>query len=154
MNKKIITIILIFLFILVLILLNLFLRNQNKTVVEEEISEEIRQESNAIEENEIEVLKVTSENFNTEVLESDKTVLIDFYADWCSPCKILSPIVEEVAQENKNIKVVKVDIDESQDLAIKYEIMSIPTLVVIRNGQESNRIIGLVNKLQILNLIR
>ena len=83
----------------------------------------------------MEVMKVTTANFEEEVLNSDKTVLIDFYADWCGPCKMFSPIVESVAEENEDIKVVKIDVDNAQDLAIKYQIMSIPTIVVIKNGQ-------------------
>lgn len=102
----------------------------------------------------MEILKVTSSNFEGEVLKSEKTVLIDFYADWCGPCKMISPIVEAVAKENKDIKVVKVNVDDAQDLAIKYEVMSIPTLVVIKNGQEINRLIGLADKTEILNMIK
>ena len=102
----------------------------------------------------MEVLEVTSKNFEQEVLKSEKTVLIDFYADWCGPCKMLSPIVEQVAQENKDIKVVKINIDQEQDIAIKYEIMSIPTLVVIKNGNETNRSVGLIGKSDILELVK
>lgn len=85
---------------------------------------------------------------------SEEDVLVDFYADWCGPCKMLSPIVEQVAQENKDIKVVKINIDQEQDIAIKYEIMSIPTLVVIKNGNETNRSVGLIGKSDILELVK
>ena len=102
----------------------------------------------------MEVMKVTSANFEEEVLNSDKTVLIDFYADWCGPCKMFSPIVESVAEENEDIKVVKIDVDNAQDLAIKYQIMSIPTIVVIKNGQEVNRNVGVVSKSQILEMVK
>lgn len=98
------------------------------------------------------ILKVTSSNFEEEVLKSEKAVLIDFYADWCGPCKMISPVVEAVANENAGIKVVKVNVDDAQDLALKYEVMSIPTLVVIKNGIETNRTIGLVDKTEILNM--
>lgn len=100
------------------------------------------------------IINVTSENFETEVLNSEKTVLIDFYADWCGPCKMLSRVVEQFANENENIKVVKINVDDEQDLAIEYGVMSIPTLVVIRNGQEVNRSVGLVSKDDILNLVK
>jgi len=102
----------------------------------------------------MEILKVTSSNFDKEVLKSEKPVVIDFYADWCGPCKMLSPVVEAVAKENEDIKVVKVNVDDAQDLAIKYEVMSIPTLVVIKNGKETNRTVGLVDKTEILNIVK
>ena len=100
------------------------------------------------------IINVSSKNFETEVLNSEKTVLIDFYADWCGPCKMLSPVVEQFANENENIKVVKINVDDEQDLAIKYGVMSIPTLVVIKNGQEVNRSVGLVSKDDILNIVK
>ena len=100
------------------------------------------------------VLEITSEDFKKEVLESDKTVLIDFYAEWCGPCKRLSPIVEEVAREEKDVKFVKLNIDNAEDIAIQYQVMSIPTLVVIKNGEEVNRSVGLIDKDQIKELIK
>ena len=99
-------------------------------------------------------IKVNSENFENEVLKSEKTVLIDFYADWCGPCKMLSPIVEQFANENDNVKVVKIDVDAEQELAIQYGVMSIPTLVVVKNGQEVNRVVGLVSKGQIEEIVK
>ena len=102
----------------------------------------------------MEVLKVTSENFEEEVLNSNKTVLIDFYANWCGPCKMLSPVVETVAKENENIKVVKIDVDTAQDLAIKYQVMSIPTLVVIKNAREVKRTVGVVSKSEIEEMVK
>ena len=102
----------------------------------------------------MEIIKVNSQNFEEEVIKSEKPVLIDFYADWCGPCKMLSPIIDEIAEENSEIKVVKVNVDDSQDLAMKYQVMSIPTLVVIKNGSEINRSVGLIDKAQILNLIK
>ena len=101
----------------------------------------------------MEIIKVNSQNFVEEVIKSEKPVLIDFYADWCGPCKMLSPIIDEIAEENSEIKVVKVNVDDSQDLAMKYQVMSIPTLVVIKNGEEANRSVGLIDKSQVLNLI-
>lgn len=102
----------------------------------------------------MDILKVTNENFEEEVLKSKKPVLVDFYADWCGPCKMLSPIVDQVAEENEDIKVVKVNVDNNQDLAMKYQVMSIPTLVVIKDGKEINRSVGLIDKTQILNMIK
>ena len=101
----------------------------------------------------MEIIKVNGQNFEEEVIKSEKPVLIDFYADWCGPCKMLSPIIDEIAEENSKIKVVKVNVDDSQDLAMKYQVMSIPTLVVIKNGEEVNRSVGLIDKSQVLNLI-
>lgn len=100
------------------------------------------------------IIKVNSQNFEEEVIKSEKPVLIDFYADWCGPCKMLSPIIDEIAEENSDIKVVKVNVDDSQDLAMKYQVMSIPTLVVIKNGEEVNRSVGLIDKAQGANLIK
>ena len=102
----------------------------------------------------MEIIKANSQNFEEEVIKSEKTILVDFYADWCGPCKMLSPIIDEVAEENDDIKVVKVNVDDSQDLAMKYQVMTIPTLVVIKNGSEINRSVGLIDKAQILNLIK
>ena len=102
----------------------------------------------------MEVIKVTSANFEKEVLNSDKTVLIDFYADWCGPCKMFSPVVEAVASENEDIKVVKVNVDDAQDLAIQYQVMSIPTTVVIKEGKEVNRAVGMVSKSDLLEMVK
>lgn len=102
----------------------------------------------------MDILRVTSQNFEEEVLKSNKTVLVDFYADWCGPCKMLSPIVDEVAKEMNEIKVVKVNVDEAQDLAMNYQVMSIPTLVVIKDGKEAKRSVGLIDKSEIKNLVK
>ena len=98
-------------------------------------------------------MEVTSENFEEEVLKSEKPVLIDFYATWCGPCKILSPMVEEAARENENVKFVKIDIDKTEDITIKYQVMSIPTLVLIQNGEEKDRVVGILDKDQILDFV-
>ena len=142
MKNKILIILVIVFFIISMILLKIYLNSKNK------------QEIKNKEENNMEVLKVTSENFEKEVLQSDKTVLVDFYADWCGPCKMLSPVVDSVANENEDIKVVKVNVDDAQDLAIKYQVMSIPTLVVIKNGQEINRSVGVVSKSEIEEMVK
>ena len=100
------------------------------------------------------VIKISEENFKKEVLEESKTVLVDFYADWCGPCKMLSPIIEEVAKENEDAKFVKINVDEAQELAIEYDIMSIPTIVVIKDGKEVNRTVGLVDKTEIRAMLK
>ena len=92
------------------------------------------------------VVKLTAENFEQEVLKSDKPVLVDFYADWCGPCKMLSPIVDQIAEEHPEIKVCKVKIDEEPSLAIDYKVMSIPTLLVFKNGEKVNMSIGVQSK--------
>ena len=102
----------------------------------------------------MEVVKVTSETFETEVLKSKEPVLIDFFADWCGPCKMLSPIVDEIAQESEDIKVVKINVDESPDIAMDYRVMSIPTLIVIKDGQEKARSVGFGEKAKILELLK
>ena len=101
----------------------------------------------------MEVLKITADDFKKEVLEESKTVLIDFYADWCGPCKMLAPVLEEVAKENTNAKFVKINVDDAQELAMEYNIMSIPTLVVIKNGKEVNRMVGLASKSELMEII-
>ena len=90
----------------------------------------------------------------TEVLKSDKTVLVDFWAVWCGPCRMLSPVVDQVAEENPNIKVCKVNVDEEQQLAIKYGVMSIPTLLVFKGGELVNQSVGVIPKEEVLNLIK
>ena len=102
----------------------------------------------------MEILKINEDNFEKEVLESEKTVLIDFFDDWCGPCKMLSPIIEQFAKENEKVKVVKINVDELPDLAVKYGVRSIPTLVVIKNGEEVNRSVGLIDKSEILELVK
>lgn len=100
------------------------------------------------------VIKVNNDNFEQEVLQSQETVLVDFYANWCGPCKMLSPIVDEVAEEVSNVKVCKVNIDEARSIAMQYEIMSIPTLLVFKNGKVVNSSLGFIKKEEILKLIK
>jgi thioredoxin 1 len=99
------------------------------------------------------VMTITAENFEQEVLQSDKPVLIDFWAPWCGPCRMVSPVVEEIANEHPEIKVGKVNVDEQQDLARKYRIMSIPSLYVFKNGEVANKTIGAVPKANILAML-
>lgn len=99
------------------------------------------------------VLTITSENFQKEVMESEQPVLLDFWAAWCGPCRMVSPIVDEIAEERKDIKVGKINVDEQPELASAFQVMSIPTLVVIKNGQVVNRAVGAQPKNQILSLL-
>ncbi len=155
MKKKIIWFIIFALLVIILIIASIFINkkgieyiqgSQNISNVETTINEK--------EEDSMDVKKVNDETFEQEVLKSNIPVLVDFYADWCGPCKMLSPTVDEVAQENDDIKVVKVNVDESQNTAIKYQVMSIPTLVVIKNGNEVNRSVGVIDKEEVLNMIK
>lgn len=98
-------------------------------------------------------LIITKENFDSEVLNSDKTVLLDFWATWCGPCQMIAPTLEEVAAERPDIKVGKINVDEQEELTIKFGISSIPTLIVIKNGQIANQGVGLMGKDRILSLL-
>ncbi len=98
------------------------------------------------------VLKVTKDNF-FEVKNSDKTVLLDFYADWCGPCRMVGPIVDEIAEENPQYLVGKVNVDEEQELASAFSVMSIPTLVVMKNGEVVNKSMGAKPKAAILSML-
>ncbi len=100
------------------------------------------------------VLKITKKNFEKEVLHSDKPVLLDFWASWCGPCKMVAPIIDEVAEETKEaVKVGKINIDEEEELAEAFRIMSIPTLVVVKNGKVIESSVGVKPKKAILSLI-
>ena len=99
------------------------------------------------------VIEINSKNFESEVLNSDMVVLADFNAQWCGPCKMLKPIIDSIAEERKDVKVVSIDIDEEDELAEKYEVFSIPCVVVFKNGEEVNRSVGFKQKQDILNLI-
>ena len=96
---------------------------------------------------------ITKDNFKAEVLDYKGTVLVDFWADWCGPCRMLSPIVDEVATENPGIKVGKINVDEQQELSAQFGIMSIPTLLVFRDGKKISESIGLVPKEQIEKML-
>ena len=98
------------------------------------------------------IIKVTNENFE-QLLSSDKPVLLDFYADWCGPCRMVAPIIEEIANERDDIIVGKVNVDEQGALAQAYDVMSIPTLIVLKNGQVTNQATGARPKAAILALL-
>lgn len=99
------------------------------------------------------VINVKKDNFELEVLNSDKVVLVDFWASWCGPCRMVGPIVDEIANERDDIKVCKVNVDDEQELAMKYQIMSIPSLLVFKNGQVVNQSVGAKPKNQILDML-
>lgn len=97
---------------------------------------------------------ITKDNFQAEVLDFPGTVLIDFWADWCGPCRMLSPVIDEVAAANPNVKVGKVNVDDEQELSAQFNIMSIPTLLVFKNGKKAGESIGLIPKEQVEKLIQ
>ena len=99
------------------------------------------------------VMKVNKDNFDAEVISSDKPVLVDFYADWCGPCRMVSPIVDEIAAEHPEYKVVKVNVDEDSELAIRFAVMSIPSLFVIKGGEIAAQSVGAKTKAQILAML-
>lgn len=96
---------------------------------------------------------INKENFYEEVLNSDKPVLLDFWAPWCGPCRMVSPTVDEIAKERSDIKVGKINVDEQPELATQYNVMNIPTLVVMKSGKITNRAIGVRPKSQILEML-
>ncbi len=99
------------------------------------------------------VLKITNQNFESAVINSEKPVLLDFWASWCGPCRMVSPLVDEIAQENPQFLVGKVNVDEEPELAQKFGIMSIPTLVVIKGGKIVRQVTGARPKAQLLELL-
>lgn len=99
------------------------------------------------------VITITKENFQSEVVQSDKPVLLDFWATWCGPCRMVSPIVDQIADERSDIKVGKINVDEQPELAQQFRIISIPTLVVMKDGQIANKAVGAMPQKEILALL-
>ncbi len=100
------------------------------------------------------VIELTTSNFNTEVTDFSGKVLVDFWASWCPPCKMLSPVVDEVAEEVSDVKICKINVDEQPELAAQFQVANIPTLIVFENGAEVNRSLGFIPKQAVLDLIQ
>lgn len=98
-------------------------------------------------------LKITKDNFQSEVLEAKETVLVDFWASWCGPCKMIGPIIDQIADERSDVKVCKINVDDEQELAVQFKVMSIPTLMVFKDGKVVNQSLGAKPKAAILAML-
>lgn len=99
------------------------------------------------------VLHITKDNFEAEVLQSSVPVMIDFWATWCGPCRMLTPVIEQLGNEVTNAKIGKINVDEEQDLAMQFNVMSIPTVIVIKDGKEVGRSVGVKPKSALLKML-
>lgn len=137
------------------------IRNYEKTkysvneenLVNNNINSNYLEDSGEEKEENMSVIEITSENFEEEVINSDRTVIIDFWAEWCGPCQIMSPIIEEIAEEKTDLKVCKVNIDNEIEIATKYSIVAIPTIVIIKNGEVLDTLVGVREKEEILEAV-
>ena len=143
MNERTRTLIYIGVFIIVISVIGMFLQH---------IGKQPQNENKISEVGSTKILEIEEKDFEKEVLQSDQKVLVDFYATWCGPCRVLKPTIVEFANENENIKVVEIDVDKAENLSNRYGVVSIPTLIVIENGQEINREIGVISKEKILEI--
>ncbi|MCP4203371.1 MAG: thioredoxin [bacterium] len=92
------------------------------------------------------IVEITAENFNQEVKDSDKPVLVDFWAEWCGPCRIVAPVLDEIASQNADVKIAKLNVDENQDIAAQFQVSSIPTFILFKNGEVADRMLGAMPK--------
>jgi thioredoxin 1 len=99
------------------------------------------------------IIQVTKENFESEVLQSDKPVLVDFWAEWCGPCRMVAPLLDEIASEKENVRIAKINVDQNQELAVQYQVSSIPTFVLFKDGQVADRMLGALPKSAFEDLI-
>ena len=100
------------------------------------------------------VTSLNGDNFNSEVLENTGKVLVDFYADWCGPCKMMSPVIDKIAEEVEGVKVCKLNVDDAQEIAGQYGVMSIPTIMVFENGEVKEKFVGVTSKQELLDAIK
>ena len=145
LSEKVKAVIYLILFVIAIVGISIFLNYRSNIPKQQNVTNIVDNEENII-------IEVNENNFENEVIKSNKKVLIDFYANWCTPCKVIKPKIREVAKENQELKVVEVNVDKCENLATKYGVYSIPTLVVIENGKEINRVIGAVEKGKILEI--
>lgn len=154
MSEKKQLIILILVVVSIFVVSSVVLKTNDDTEIKKEIIESGDMALGDIKETDGEVKHISSNEFESEVLKSENVVLVDFYATWCGPCKTVAPILEEIAKEDRKIKIVKVDVDESEDISADYNVMYIPTLVIIKDGEEVDRIVGAAKKAEIQKMIK
>ncbi len=147
MDKKKKLILQIIIFIIIVVILTVLYNYIMNSYINKQINKSEK------EENKMNVAEIMSQDFEKEVLNSQTTVLVDFFATWCGPCKMMSPIIENIAEENSNVKVVKIDVDKNQDLAMKYSVMSIPTIIIFKNGKPTATFVGVKDKQDIVNAL-
>lgn len=152
MKNKILIITLIILFIILLIGIKIIVEKNEKSYLNNEKNKENITNSSE-EKYEAKVIEIKENEFEEKVLKSDKKVVVDFYATWCVPCRKFSPIVEEVAKEKEDINFYKINIDNAHNISDKYAVTAIPTLLVIENGKEINRSVGIISKDKIIEML-